>query len=175
MRDPETLQIVLVRPEGGPPDMEGVQISQSWSYLIRTDEPVITWDELTREIDKATTPSDRTVHVEIDESDWGASEPLEVVYQVALALGFEAAVKTLATWIKGRLDGVEGVLSDIENAARLAMRYLKRHHKVTSPEIESVEKTLESINFVIGDGNRRFSVKVFGKEALIVEVELLDG
>ncbi|HJQ96202.1 MAG TPA: hypothetical protein VJ935_10925 [Acidimicrobiia bacterium] len=174
MRDPESLQIVLVRPDGGPPDMEGVEIPQSWAYLHLGDESVITWDELTSAIDKATTPADRWVHIEIDELDWGASGPLEVAYQVALEYGFEAALVALAAWVKSRFGAVNGVLSDTKYATRLALRHLKKYHNATEPDLESVDTSMEAIELVIRNGHQRFRVKVRGKEAMIIEAQLLD-
>ncbi|MCZ6568033.1 MAG: hypothetical protein O6923_07015 [Actinobacteria bacterium] len=175
MRNPESLQIVLVRPDGGPPDMEGVEIPQSWAYLHLGDESVITWDELTSEIDKATTPADRWVHVEIDELDWGASGPLEVAYQVALEYGFETALVALAAWVKSRFGAVGGVLSDTKYTTMLALRHLKKYHNATDPDLESVDISTDAIELVIRNGHQRFRVKVRGKEAMIIEAQLLDA
>lgn len=76
--------------------------------------------------------------------------------------GFETALVVLAAWIKLRFDGVDDVLSDIEYATRLALRHLKRYHKATSPEIENVEKTLESIN---QPRYKRWAPKILGQGA----------
>lgn len=153
--------------------MEGAVITESWAYVDETDQLEVTWDELHREMENATTPNDRDVHIEIDEFSWGASGPVEVIYRIAMDYGFELAVAAVAAWAKSRLGGGKGVLSDVEYATREAFRHLKRYHDSTDPEVESVEATDESVNLVIRDGHRRFKVRVRGKGALILEFEVV--
>lgn len=173
MRDPESLEVILVRSEGGPPDMEGIEIPQSWAYLHFGDEAVVTWGELTSAIDAATSPSDRWVHIEIDDLDWGASGPLEVAYQVALAYGFEAALVAIAAWARSKLGAVSGVLSDTKYATRLALRHLKKYHKATDPVLKSVTVSMEAVELIVLNGHQRFRVSVRGRDAMIIEAQLV--
>lgn len=173
MLDPGWLQVVLLRCDGGPPGMEGSVIAESWAYVDQTDKLDISWNELTRELEAATTPGDRDVHIEIDQFDWGASGPLEVAYRIAMDFGFEVALLAVTAWVKSRLGGVKGALKDVESATAHAVRHLKRYHDANYPIVEEATRTEGSVDLLIRDGHQRFRVQVRGKDALIVTAELI--
>ena len=173
MRDPEWLQVVLLRSDGGPPDMEGAVITESWAYVDQSEDLKITWDDLTEVMEEAVTPHERVIHIEIDQFDWGASGPLEIAYRIAMDFGFEVALLAVTAWVKSRLGGVKGVLKDVESATHHAVRHLKRYHDATDPIVEEAIRTEESVDLVIRDGHQRFRVQVRGKDALILTAELV--
>lgn len=173
MFDPGSLQLVLLRCEGGPPGMDGAAIPESWAFIDQTESLELAWEELVEAVEDATTPSARDVHVEIDRYDWGASGPIEVAYRVAMEFGFETALVAIAAWVRSRLGGVNGALENIDEATSHALRHLKRYHDVTNPIVERATTTDSSVDLIIKDGHQRFDVKVRGRDALILTVETI--
>ena len=170
---PESLEIVLLGPDGGPPGMEGVIIPESWAFQRFSDEADMTWEQLWEGIEQATTPSDRTIHVEIDRYDWGASGPWQIIYEVAISCGFEAAAAALAAWLTSTFGPTAGVLEDVSDATRIALRHLRKYHKVSDPVLEESRSSDIAWHLGFRDGHRRYRVEVRGKDALILRIEMV--
>jgi len=179
MFDPGAVRIVLLDAPDGPPEMEDATVQKSWAYISEMDGPEVTWAELDEAIESATLPpntsGDRIVHVEIDQYDWGASGPVEVLYEVAMSWGFDAAITAISAWVLAKLGAVSESMEDMDWAARIAIKHLKKHHGLTEPSVESIARNEDSIDMVIRDGHLRYRVKVRGAHALILTAELVSG
>ena len=128
-------------------------------------------DEIRRALDSATLPNDRTLDESWSEFDWGASGPVGLVIEVAIAIGLEQAILHLVSWFKNNTEPSLAIVASPEEAIDTVRTHLAKYHDLKDLEIVSCEGASEFEWSIVGrSASRTYDITLSTDHLLVVRV-----